>query len=100
MPDPLSACTIHTIAEPEVVPSEVTTGELDEKPKGIPASATRLNPTWPEPSRTRRNTLSSPLDPAPAAPGAAVGRYTYPPLPPHTAGFDHTPPKGPILATT
>src|SRR6516162_988802 len=75
VPDPPFVWTIHSTADPEVVPFEEMTGALDPNPKASLELAARLNDTFPEPSTTRWNTFNTPLvPPACPAPGEAVGR--------------------------
>ena len=50
-PDPPADHTVHTKAEPEVVPLEVTTGALELKPKASEDCPTRLRVGVPAPLR-------------------------------------------------
>src|SRR5260370_4086337 len=93
-PAPLmsGAQTSQTSADPDVVPSDVTTGELDEIPKAsvdVPASESAGLPV---PSRPYFRTRRLPALPPAVLPGEALGMYRYPPSPGHTATFDQKPP--------
>src|SRR4051812_48560072 len=89
---------VQTTAEPVVVPSELTTGAPDPKP----------NPSVELPARDSVGSLDASTPrlyarkrPVPGTkPDEAVGMYTRPPSPAHTAGCDHAPPYGPIRSTT
>ena len=88
--------TIHSTAEPDVVPSEVMTGAPEPKPNassdwigessdGVPFAALRYLYSFRKPAEPLGSGCSPP-------PGEAVGIAIQPPSPGHTPGRDQTPP--------
>jgi len=83
-------------ADPDVVASEVTIGELEPKPNWSPDRPTSARVGTPLALREYLNALRKPEPPPPWA----VVSYTQPPSPGQAAGLPQTPPFAPMAATT